>query len=226
MILITRSYHSATKTIKKLNLLGYQGICSPLTYIIGCIDHKIAEYLPQYDKIIISSQNGANAFISNLNKISKKPFLVVGEQAKNILIQNRCCNIEVVFPNMKSLLKYIKDDEIRKYIYFCGYNIAIDNLPKKIAKIVLYSAVSLKITAEINKLLRDGSIKYIFLYSRRSAKIFFDSIDLSYAIIVIVISPAVKNFIKSNYNTDFIIIAAKYPNEDSMLRCLYEEKSC
>jgi uroporphyrinogen-III synthase len=180
MILITRPKKESLDLKKKIELLGYETIISPLSYFkLLSFNHVI----PKNNIILISSPRAANIILSS-NKISKSVhFLIIGNSSFKKLKQEGFKNIIHVSKDSDEMYKYVnrnyekllKKNSFNQILYFTGSissNIFLEkdnhiNIKKVIIYETKYKGSLNSITCE---LIHKKKIKVCLVYSQANAR--------------------------------------------------------
>lgn len=222
-ILVTRPIDEAIVLAEQLQNLGYEAVICPLLKIRYLSDLDFRK-LSRYEAVIISSRNALKA-IANADKNLK--LLIVGKGTTNFAKQLGFTNSIYAGDNIVELKESIQD--INNLLYLSGEDVSdnLDDLPKKIDRLVVYKAIAVdEASKDFLEFVQGDALKLVMLFSKRTAE-FFVSLIETYKlkeccknIISLSISEKVTKMVeKLELHSHYV---AKKPNLEAMLNAIKE----
>ena len=209
-----------------------QVIFDEILYIINCLDKSFINKILKYDQLIISSKNGAIAFLENLKFcshtnivaiIKNKKILIVGESTHKILQKNEFKNLSSPHSAIQFL---IEKEKLNNTLYLSGYDIAFENYQSLgVQRIILYKAIQKALKTETQKKILNQEISHIVIYSKRSVKIFLKNLPMNYdfsKVKFFCMSESIANYIKS-LNSTANTFYLQNPTEREMNKMIQRE---
>ncbi|MGN7611971.1 uroporphyrinogen-III synthase [Magnetococcales bacterium HHB-1] len=237
-ILITRPLPEGQSTASALEKLGAKTLLAPALIIQPPSDpepfHQAMQHLDQFDAIIITSINGARAFLK-YDQPCNHPFFVIGKKSAQLL---RAQGYHVILPNQPQASLALADTILKhptayQHFLFPQAEIGRPELretlqkhQRKITVVPAYQAHAIKeLPPQILTALTQNQIDAIPFFSGRTAQAFLDAVPDSLfshikKVLRVALSPITQEILQKQHLPAQVI--AKKATEEAIINALID----